>query len=222
MTVAHKWTFALFGLVAFGGVHAQQAHPDAPFLCGGGDGSTDRTTLAEVVGDGRAHFVAGTDDCPPTADRCREKAYLIPGDQVLAGAERGDYACVMFPDNQDGHAGWLPRDRLRPVQAQPSPSAWEGDWVQGDNRITIRHHNGILHADGKAYYPMADPPPDQFPGGPNLGAMGGEARPSGHHATFVDDACEVSAFLVGKFLVVSDNHQCGGLNVRFDGTYRRR
>ncbi|HWU75203.1 MAG TPA: hypothetical protein VN043_01755 [Rhodanobacter sp.] len=195
------------------------------FSCDGGrdpEAASHDVTLARVSGNGRLHFIKGAADCPATHPGCRDKAYLVPGDEVLTGEVRGDVVCAMFPDSHGGHTGWLRRNRLSTMAAQPSLAAWDADWVQGDNHITIRHDHGILRAEGEAYYPMADPPLDQFPGGPNLGTMGGDARPAGDRVIFSDEDCSVVAYLAGSFLVVSDNHQCGGLNVRFDGIYRHK
>jgi hypothetical protein len=47
------------------------------------------------------------------------------------------------------------------------------------------------------------------------------ARPQGNELILVEEDCRVALKLVGDFLIVSDNSQCGGANVRFNGVYRR-
>jgi hypothetical protein len=37
-----------------------------------------------------------------------------------------------------------------------------------------------------------------------------------------DDICKLTLRLVGDFLVADDNGECGGVNVTFDGVYRKK
>ncbi|MCA1633634.1 MAG: hypothetical protein LC802_07935 [Acidobacteria bacterium] len=52
--------------------------------------------------------------------------------------------------------------------------------------------------------------------------MNAKARPAGNVLTVEEDSCRVTLRLVGDYLVASDNSECGGMNVRFDGVYRRK
>jgi hypothetical protein len=56
----------------------------------------------------------------------------------------------------------------------------------------------------------------------HTGVVNGSARPEGNVLVVEDDICRATLRLVGDYLVVSDNSDCGGMNVRFDGVYRRR
>ncbi|WEN16449.1 hypothetical protein PY254_07240 [Rhodanobacter sp. AS-Z3] len=208
--------------MAGGTTHAQSQNPEAPFSCDGNATPETAIAVATVQGEGPLFFIRKGIGCPSDQSACREKAYLVPGDTVLTTKPVGEYVCAFFPDSHDGHAGWLRKDRLLPRSDTPSLSDWEGRWTLDDNVITLSRRGSSLHADGEAYYPMADPPLEQFPGGPNLGSMGGTARPQGRQVRFVEEDCRVTAILAGKFLVVSDNQQCGGMNVRFNGTYQRQ
>jgi hypothetical protein len=40
--------------------------------------------------------------------------------------------------------------------------------------------------------------------------------------TLEDDICKITLRLVGDFLVADDNGDCGGVNVTFDGVYRKK
>ncbi len=50
-----------------------------------------------------------------------------------------------------------------------------------------------------------------------------EAAPNGNFLTLEEneDLCSVTLRLVGDYLVVSDNLKCGGVNVTFNGVYRK-
>jgi hypothetical protein len=58
----------------------------------------------------------------------------------------------------------------------------------------------------------------------NEGVFAGTAKPAGNRLHFGDGAqgCEIDMALAGSFLVVADNHECGGHNVSFTGIYTRR
>jgi hypothetical protein len=181
--------------------------------------------LARVSTAGKVRFT--TDDypeCPSKAPRCLGKAYLVQGDMVLTGHSYGGYICAFFPNHLGGSAGWIPTGDLTRLPSQPSPplQAWAGEWRQGDDRIHLSVKGAALVATGEAYWPSKDPDPKLVPGGPHDGEMGGTARPSGASVIFADDDCHVELHLVGPYLVAADNNQCGGMNVRFDGVYRRK
>jgi hypothetical protein len=225
MQHATSFVLAFFAFALSGVLHAQPPPPDAPFSCDGDDATTPQTTaMAEIQGHGRVYFVRGSGGCPDAGPSCAEKAYVIPGNKVLTGRPSGEYVCAFYPNRHGGSSGWLPRERLKATTSTSSLGAWTGHWVDADNdnSIDLSRQANLLHADGNAYYPMADPPLDQFPGGPNLGALGGSASLHDGRAVFTDEGCSVAAILVEPYLVVHDNHQCGGMNVRFDGLYQRR
>ena len=52
------------------------------------------------------------------------------------------------------------------------------------------------------------------------------AKPSGDTMKLADEpergSCEVDMQLVGSFLIVGDNLNCGGANVSFSGVYRKK
>ena len=221
-------TVALAALLLPCWLHAQTAAPEDLFCRNGGfPGMEKDVSLAQVVGMGRLHLLGDMDGCPRDDESCRQgHGYVLPGDVLLAGRTHGGYRCVFYPDRSGGSAGWVRQDRLRllPLDATPSWSAWVGHWRDGgdgDNAITISRKGDALTANGEAYWP-ANLTEDEWPGGPNLGAMEGTAKPVGRQVIFTDhddDGCTVKATLVDKWLVVSDNHQCGGMNVNFDGVY---
>jgi hypothetical protein len=183
--------------------------------------------LAKVIGADRLVFLKDTDGCPSEAASCRQRAYVVSGDELLTGRSAGGYVCAFFPNRGGGSAGWVQRTRLQalPVEGSPPLSAWAGHWSNGDDTINLTVEGGALVADGNAYWPSAHPSLSQFPGGPNLGDLSGTARPSGARLVFADpdpQACAATLTLVGGLVVVSDNGACGGQNVSFSGVYSRR
>lgn len=183
--------------------------------------------LARVTGPGRLNFLGDSDGCPNESPACRGKTYVLSGDTLLTGRDHGAYVCAFFPNRVGGTAGWVRRDRLTalPRVVAPPLRAWVGSWADGDNSIELKTNGKALKVTGEAYWPSANPSPEERPGGPNIGELDGLTTPQGDRARLADeypDGCRATLTLVGPFLVASDNGACGGMNVRFDGVYRRR
>jgi hypothetical protein len=180
--------------------------------------------LARVSAKGRVRFIDDSyAECPSAAPRCVGKSYVVSGDLALTGHSYNGYVCAFFPNRVGGSAGWLrPGDLTRlPDQRTPPLQSWVGEWRDGDNEIRLSRKGNRLAADGLAFWPARYPDPKDSPGGPHDGEMGGTARPSGNSVVFEEDGCRVALRLIGPFLAATDNASCGGLNVRFDGIYRR-
>jgi hypothetical protein len=184
-------------------------------------------SLAKVEGADRLYFLTDTDGCPGEDVRCRQRAYVVAADVLLTGRGHGPYVCAFYPSRGGGSAGWVRRDRLAPMPIKLSPPLldWIGQWANGDDTITLTAKDGALVADGDAYWPSANPPLSDRPGGPNFGELTGIARPKSNRVVFADSdpqACAATLTLVGSLLIVSDNGACGGMNVSFSGVYRRK
>jgi len=179
--------------------------------------------LARVVGTQRLYLLGDMDGCPAKGEpACRQRSYVVSGDTVVTGRDLGAYRCAFFPNKVGGSAGWVDRSKLQPLPvATPSLQDWAGDWKDGDNGLRISVRGGQLHVEGDAYWPSANPTPEQRPYGPNMGQVEAQATPRGSQVDFVEDSCTVHAQVLGDVLVVSDNSECGGMNVRFDGVYRK-
>lgn len=182
--------------------------------------------LAKVTGTARLYLLGDMDGCPAKGDAaCRQRSYVVGGDTLITGRTHGGYRCGFYPNKVGGSAGWVEVQRLQPVPLHASPSLrdWSGHWRNGDDTLVMQVRDGQLAVTGEAFWPSAQPTP-QRPYGPNLGQIDAVARPVGAtvHFTDSDDAgCKLQAQWLGDYLVVSDNSECGGMNVRFNGVYRR-
>jgi hypothetical protein len=185
----------------------------------------------------RAYFFRnGADgkDCPNPSDKCRASSYLVPGDQIALSRTNGAFVCAEFIDVKGvSHAGWL----LASDIVSPSPVAladWTGSWSREEATITIKPASkaGALSINGQATLGALDP--DRIKrGSVATGEIEGVAIPSGANLSFTmgDDgatppgdqtACKVWMARLGRYLLVSDNFNCGGLNVSFLGVYARK
>ena len=210
-------------------IGAPAAHAQAQdMMCRNGLFPSESTIgMAKVAGTDKLFFLNDSDGCPNETAACRQRAYVVGGDQVLTGRTVGAYVCAFYPSRGGGSAGWVQTARLTPlpVNAAPALSAWAGHWVDGDDTLTLTIKKGLLSADGDAYWPSAHPSASQFPGGPNVGDLSGEAAPKANRVVFTDNdpnGCTATATLVGGLLAVADNGGCGGMNVHFDGVYTRK
>ena len=170
----------------------------------------------------RVHFSGEEEGCPGASAKCRQKAYLVPGDEVLTSRTFGDWVCAWYqPARGSETVGWLPADRLAVAEphARPPLASWLGAWGFYDNslRLSRGRKPGELRVAGDATWVGVNP------GNAHVGEVRGEAAPSGNVLEVGgDDDCRLKLRLVGSYLVASDNKQCGGVNVTFDGVYRRR
>jgi hypothetical protein len=55
----------------------------------------------------------------------------------------------------------------------------------------------------------------------HVGGVEAVAQPVGNELVLVEDVCRVTLKLVGDYLVADDNSECGGVNVRFNGVFRK-
>jgi hypothetical protein len=121
-----------------------------------------------------------------------------------------------------------------------SPSAlalsdWTGSWSREEATIDVKPASkaGALSIEGQATFGALDP--DRAKRGDiNTGDFEGVVIPNGADLSFpmgddgaplpVDQAegCKVWMGRLGRYLLVSDNWNCGGMNVTFSGVYTRK
>jgi hypothetical protein len=171
----------------------------------------------------RVHFSGDDEGCPGPSAKCRQKAYLVPGDEVLTSRTFGDWVCAWYqPARGSEKVGWLPADRLNVVEpaARPTLASWLGAWGFYNNSLRVKRGRaaGSLLVEGMATWQGVNP------GNVHVGDFLIEAAPVGNVLSLGDapEDCLVKLRLVGPYLVASDNKQCGGVNVTFDGVYRRK
>ncbi len=176
----------------------------------------------------RIHFRDDGKGCP-THPGCVEKAYLVNGDPVIVAQQEAGWACAWYFGTNREFVGWLPDASIKPLPVPDSPplEAWSGSWkpIIGGNQIHIRPSDiaGLLDAEGSAIWASGL----THSGEPieHLGSFAGSAAATGTALSIregIDDwTCQVDLQLVGIYLVVHDNHQCGGMNVRFNDIYRK-
>jgi len=215
-------------LVVFvAGARAQEATSDPANWCRNGAFTRDSKEfgLARVQGEkgARAYFYGEEEGCPSPAARCRQKAYLIPGDEVLTSRTFGEWVCAWYqPARGPETVGWLPANMLlRAEFVDPIPlAAWLGTWNFYRNEVRLKpgRRAGALSVAGDATWMGVNPE------NVHVGELSGEAEPSYNVLKLGADPedCQATLRLVGSYLVVSDNKQCGGVNVTFDGVYRRK
>jgi uncharacterized protein YecT (DUF1311 family) len=201
--------------------------------CFGFDGVTDdplAMKLYQVQQGEQVEF-----QCPEKSLICNKGAFLLSGDQVVVSRIDGDRACAEYlnpykkPGN-DETAGWLPLSRL--TRISPAPD-WTGRW--GDDEITIsaKHQGDKIRVDARAslqfgngeeggqFAALIDDKQPQARFGYQF-AIGKEAEKLlPYQDKETPGVCQVRMAQLGRYLVVGDNHICGGINVSFSQVYRR-
>ena len=177
--------------------------------------------LAKVSGikGTQIHFFNDDDGCPSADAKCRMRSYLITGNQVLVSRRYGSWICSWYqPLKGSETVGWLPVESLVISEhpASPALEKWIGRWKYGDQSLNIRRDSksGFLMVKGDAIWRGI---------GDNVHVGSVEARslPQGNELILIEEECRVTLKLVGDYIVASDNSECGGMNVRFNGVYRK-
>jgi hypothetical protein len=200
-----------------------------PYSCrNGAFPSYTDLSLAEIVAgkDDRVHARDDMEGCPEQA-KCLQKGYLVSGDKVLTAHPTEGWICIYYPGRKSDYTGWVPLENIKavPLSATPGLDEWEGLWIFGGaDRVSIDPApTGTLKISGNAKWYGGK---DTF-GHPivHFGEVNGEAKPTANKVVVKegDDeyACVVSFELIGPYLVSTDNGNCGGVNVRFNGVYLR-
>jgi hypothetical protein len=183
--------------------------------------------MARIIGKaGEKIYFYGDEreDCPQ-GKNCRLKSYLIPADEIIVSRTLGGYVCSWFqPRKGSETVGWINVDNLEWIETNQKPAAndWLGEWRFYDNSITISKSKtpDLFDVKGNAVWKgLGD--------NVHVGELDESGKPSANTLKLGEKdteeyACKVSMQLVGKFLIVADNMNCGGANVTFSGVYRKK
>lgn len=159
--------------------------------------------------------------CPNNLDVCRESKFLRAGNEVILAHSYGDFICVWYQASPNANevVAWLPKAKIETINSPfPLLKDWAGHWKAGssDLHIQISTDKKTLKISGNAYWPVKDIAPY------NQGEFRGSAIPQNQKLQITDGVCKVDFYRIGIFLIGSDNHECGGANVNFDGVYIKR
>ncbi|WP_168880196.1 lysozyme inhibitor LprI family protein [Rhizobium sp. P28RR-XV] len=173
--------------------------------------------------------------CPEKSLICNKGAFLMPGDQVAVSRVDGDRACAVYlnpvkrPEN-DETAGWLPLARLDPISPVPN---WVGRWGDSETTIVAKQQGDKIRIDAKAnlqfgngeeegqFAALIDGRQSQVKFGYQSGDDGEPEKLLPYQDKTIPGLCQVKMAQLGRYLVVGDNHMCGGINVSFSRIYRR-
>ena len=213
--------------------HAADAPTTAEHDCNFADftpETADQLRAATVKADtgARVYFSKGGGDCPGDSKSCRDKRYLVAGDQVVLTKRLHGFACAWYERKNVNEyiVGWLPTKALDEIEAPASPpsSAWIREWSRfvalgNQATLTISADAGgdSLHIVGEALWLSS-----ASAAGPHTGEFDGVGKPRGNHLSVKDNdgECVLDLFLLDDNVLFVQSHGiCGGMNVRFDGLY---
>jgi hypothetical protein len=182
--------------------------------------------LANVKGakNERVYFYGDDRSCPNDKN-CRMKSYVVRGDEIIVSRTFGRWACSWYqPRKGSETVGWIVVDKLefKETNQNPAPNEWLGVWRYAGNHVEIgrSESSGFLKITGNAFWRGL---------GDNIhtGELDDNSKPAGNVLKIGEKEageydCKATLRLVGKYLIVSDNLQCGGVNVTFSGVYQKR
>jgi hypothetical protein len=215
---ATMWAIGIIALisVAAQGAFASEAG-NPPDWCRNGAFATDQDNLRLVRALRRTNFLLDSGQkrgCPQAGAPCSlGDLHANASEELLINSDIPGFVCAYSP--KDGDGGWIAKSDIviekRQPTIRPSLNTWTGHWKDFDDRIDIARWHQVLMFDGHASWARQ-----------HFGSFGGTALPNGATAEIEDDSCKVSMLLFGRYLVVHDNGECGGMNVSFTGVYTRR
>ncbi|MBX3290755.1 MAG: hypothetical protein KF855_15680 [Acidobacteria bacterium] len=219
---------ALFAIAAIAstGIAQTDEYPDNWCRTGLFPKETDNFRVGTAKGErnSRIYFYNdfAADDCPDN-EKCRKKAYIVPGDQVVISKSRGDFGCAWFaPAKGLPTVGWVRMESFAILEGpfDIPDGEWIGEWKNGENTISFTHNklDGWLNVTGDAYWKGVG---DNI----HIGELDNRAEPRNGVLEYSDGDdeydCKATMRLIGDFLIVADNMHCGGANVSFSGVYIR-
>lgn len=172
----------------------------------------------------KVYFMKDHDACPEKGNSCKEKAYILNGDEVLVSKRRGQWACVWFHGVKTATVGWLDAEKLLSKPLSPGKlDDWSGDWnFYKSGFLKFRKDGAALKVEGQAYWRGLN---DNVHTGDISARITPQITAKNNVAQLKDGddqySCMVNFSLLGDYLVVADNKNCGGANVSFDGVYRK-
>lgn len=170
----------------------------------------------------RVYFYGDDKDCP-NGKNCRNKSYLIAGNEVIVSRKFGNWACSWYqPKKGSETVAWIPLKNLEFKEMVQGIESYAGKWSFYNNEIEIKKTKEpkVFEVKGLAFWKGL---------GDNIhtGELDGKAVWNEKYLAYGEEdkseyACRVKFDLVWKFLIVSDNLNCGGVNVTFTGVYTRK
>jgi hypothetical protein len=175
-------------------------------------------------GEERAYLYKQTQPCPKDKPcGSRQMAYLVSGDVVFAGPPNRGFRCAYYGrSNGKIVAGFIPIENLNALVEDNGMSIdfAIGTWKYENDSIEINAAaTGQVSGDGQAYYQTAETV--------NEGSFSARAPLAAGQKELVfkegnnEPSCVVKLHRRGPYLVASDNGNCGGLNVSFNGIYTK-
>ncbi len=228
------WIVSLSWMAAFASAQAPSS-PSEAATCPPSNAA--QSVAAEIVGRFPAQtFYPYKKGCSPDAGTCDKGSILKPGWPVEVVSRNGNWTCIWTQDSVGSGPSWVRNDQVKTlkIDSYPSRAEWRGTWWQlggkqqhGTDRLIISEtKTGALRLHGNAYWYGAVVDGNRVT---HFGAVDGQAKPDGNQLHVIalnrqgnPAGCEVAIKMVGKYLRVADNNQCGGMNVRFSGFYAKQ
>ncbi|HMS38835.1 MAG TPA: hypothetical protein PKE69_01320 [Pyrinomonadaceae bacterium] len=178
-------------------------------------------TIKAKKGEKVYFFTDERSECPG-GKKCQTRSYILANDEVIVSLKFGNYSCVWYQPKKGAETvGWIRSDKLELVNMIQSIDEYVGKWSFYDNEIEISKtgNRSVFNISGMAFWKGMG---DNIHTGELEGvAKWNDSKLLFNHEAKDEYACKATLDLLGIFLIVSDNLNCGGANVTFTGVYRK-
>lgn len=163
-------------------------------------------------------------NCPEVAKNCIDKysQSVEKNSKLIIGKQYKTMACAY--DIANGTTGWIPLSAVRPQQLiEVENKQLLGKWFANAAVINFTKASGNFVVTGAAKW-YGGPDGDIVHTGEfSANIAESQIRNGGGSLKDNDSDCVVDFYLVAnKYLVISDNNQCGGANVRFNDIFTKK
>lgn len=156
-------------------------------------------------------------------DLIKMKSYVVKGDIVAVRNHKPYGVCAVYVSKQGKiTTGWLKADDIAVAETKIS-SPWQGEWEALFNKLS-KHNKAWLTIDKNGNFAGDAIYTGMSAEAPSVGDIKMPSQLESNVRIAISDdtnPCIVQALRMGKYLLVGDNKECGGLNVTFSGVYRR-
>lgn len=183
------------------------------------DGENFRIAKVKAATNEKVFFYSDDRSECPGSSNCKTRSYIVPNDEVIVSQTYGNYACSWYqPRKGSETVGWIELDKLS-FQTAAQNFSWIGTWRDGENEIKIAPMKiaGKFKITGNAFWRGTG---DNI----HIGEIDFAGSPENNKMNLGEPGeyeCRVKMQRVGKFLIVSDNLNCGGANVSFTGIFEQ-
>jgi hypothetical protein len=202
-----KLLLALLASTFFFNINAQEQCGEFDF------DEMEYVSVAKIQGRAGTRAYFHTDDTACMSNgTCRKPQFIVPNDYIIAASATDHSACGLYVNGRTGvqTRGWIKGSQIS-YQSAPALATWAGTWASDAGAtIVVTVRNGRISARGNTSL------------GNRTGSFSATGTVESGILNLTNEDCKLRLANLGQQLYVADNGMCGGMNVTFNNSYKKR